>query len=67
MLTFSAKELDEGLRRQLWAMKYYDLQDNEYSINSYSSVDRGYFDEENQEYIEIPGSNQHEFALVDYP
>lgn len=67
LLTFSAKEPDEGVRKQLWDMKYYDLEGKEYSINAYSLVDGGYYDEEKQEYIETPGNYQHEFALVDYP
>lgn len=67
MLTFSGKRRKEGASYQIWGQSYYDEQGKEYSYNTWSSDIVGYYDEEEEEYINYHDEFGVEFALRNYP
>lgn len=60
-LTFSAIERKENSFHQLFGTTYYDVNDNEYSYNSWSSTEAA------GEYIETPRVFKVQFMLENYP
>jgi hypothetical protein len=67
MLTFAAIEYEKNTFYGLWGNNYYDEQGKEYSFNSWSSGMGGYWDEEAQKHIDIPGVFRVEIPLKNYP
>lgn len=67
LLTFAAKEFEENSSYQIWDNNYYDEEGNQYELNSWSSGHGGYYDEEQEKYIETPGIFRVEIPLKDYP
>jgi len=66
-LTFSAMERKENSSYQLFATAYCDEYGGEYSYDSWSSGETGYFDEAAQKYVETPGVFTDRFTLNDCP